>query len=112
VRATLDTVDSYHIGVITTDAYAFNVPDCRQLGALVTATGGADSSANTCEPFGSGRFMTEDDPLEDSFACAARVGVDGSNDERPIAALLAAVGSEHATGCNAGFCGPMRCWWS
>jgi hypothetical protein len=103
VRATLGTVDSYHIGVITTDAYAFNVPDCRQLGALVTATGGADSSANTCEPFGSGRFMTEDDPLEDSFACAARVGVDGSNDERPIAALLAAVGSEHASGCNAGF---------
>jgi hypothetical protein len=31
------------------------------------------------------------------------VGVEGSNDERPIAALLAAVGTEHAAGCNQGF---------
>jgi hypothetical protein len=106
VRATLGTVDSYHIGVVTTDGYAFNAPDCRQLGALVTATGGADSSAAACGPFGSGRFMTEDDPLEDLFACAARVGVEGSNDERPIEALLAAVGSEHAAACNAGFLRP------
>lgn len=103
VRATLDTVDSYHIGVVTTDAYPFNPPDCRQLGALVTATGGADSSSAECGPFGSGRFMTEDDPLEASFACAARVGVEGSNDERPIGALLAAVGAEQAAGCNQGF---------
>jgi hypothetical protein len=106
VRATLDTVDSYHIGVITTDAYGFNDADCQQLGALVTETGGADSSAAACGPFGSGRFMTEDDPFEGDFACAAHVGVEGSNDERPIAALLAAVGSEHAAGCNAGFLRP------
>jgi hypothetical protein len=106
VRATLGTVDSYHIGVVTTDAYAFNDSDCQQLGALVTATGGTDSSAAACGPFGSWRFMTEDDPFEDDFACAARVGVEGSNDERPIAALLAAVGSGHAAGCNAGFLRP------
>jgi hypothetical protein len=106
VRATLDTVDSYHIGVVTTDAYAFNAAECRQLGALVTATGGADSSEAECGPFGSGRFMTEDDPLEDSFACAARVGVEGSNDERPIGALLAALGSEVATQCNDSFLRP------
>jgi hypothetical protein len=103
VRASLETVDSYHIGVVTTDAYPFNPPDCRQLGALVTATGGTDSSASECGPFGSGLFMTEDDPFEADFACAARVGVEGSNDERPIGALLAAVGSEHAMGCNQGF---------
>jgi hypothetical protein len=103
VRATLDTVDSYHIGVVTTDAYPFNAPDCRQPGALVTATGGADSSASECGPFGSGRFMTEDDAFEHDFACAARVGVEGSNDERPIEALLATMGSQHAPGCNAGF---------
>jgi hypothetical protein len=106
VRETLDAVDSYHIGVVTTDAYPFNASDCRQLGALVTATGGTDSSASECGPFGSRRFMTEDDPLEDDFACAARVGIEGSDDERPIGALLAAVGPELAQGCNAGFLRP------
>jgi hypothetical protein len=106
VRESLDAVDSYHIGVVTTDAYPFNQADCQQLGALVTATGGADSSASECGPFGSGRFMTEDDPLEASFACAARVGIEGSDDERPIGALLTAVGSEHRAGCNQGFLRP------
>jgi hypothetical protein len=106
VRESLDAVDSYHIGVVTTDAYPSNAPECRQLGALVTATGGAESSASECGPFGSGRFMTEDDPLEADFACAARVGIEGSDDERPIAALLAAVGPELAQGCNEGFLRP------
>ena len=103
VRASLDAVDSYHIGVVTTDAYPFNDPACQQLGALVTATGGADSSASECGPFGNGRFMTEDDPLEDSFACAARVGIEGSDDERPIGALLGAISPDLAAGCNQGF---------
>jgi hypothetical protein len=47
--------------------------------------------------------MTDDDPFEADFACAALVGVEGSDDERPIGALLAAIGPDHAMGCNQGF---------
>ncbi|HLT38938.1 MAG TPA: hypothetical protein VK034_21790 [Enhygromyxa sp.] len=103
VRATLDQTDSYHLGVVTTDAYQFNDPRCRTLGALVTRTGGAGSSASDCGPFVEGRYMTEADDLEAAFACAGQVGIDGDNDERPIQALELALGEELAAGCNTGF---------
>jgi hypothetical protein len=103
VRGSLDETDSYHIGVITTDAYAFNTLECRELGALVTQTGGLSSSDRTCGPFVEGRYMSESDDLDSAFSCAAQVGVEGSNDERPIAALLAALEPADVTACNAGF---------
>jgi len=104
--ATLDATDSYHLGVVTTDAYAFNEPGCQSLGALVTATGGANASATTCGPFSGGRFMTEAEDLDASFTCAAQVGTDGSIDERPIEAMLEALGPAQAAACNAGFSRP------
>jgi hypothetical protein len=103
VRSTLDSASSYHLGVVTTDAYSFNDPECRTLGALVTETGGAGSSASVCGPFLEGRYMTEADELEAAFACAGQVGIAGDHDERPIQALELALGDELAVGCNAGF---------
>lgn len=103
IRSTLAGATSYHIGVITTDNYQFNDPECRTLGALVTQTGGAGSSDSVCGPFLEGRYMTEADDLEAAFACAGQVGVEGEHDERPIQALELALGDELAAGCNAGF---------
>ena len=101
--ATLDATDSYHVGVVTTDAYAFNEPGCQELGALVTTTGGTWSSNTACGPFSGGPFMTEAEDLAASFTCAAQVGTEGSIDERPIEAMLEALGPNQAAGCNAGF---------
>lgn len=101
--ATLDSADSYHVGVVTTDAYVFNSAECQELGALVASTGGNYSSMSVCGPYSGGTYMTEDEDLSASFACAAQVGIEGSLDERPIEAMLEALGPTHAQGCNAGF---------
>ena len=105
IQAQLPEADSYHVGVVTTNAYEFNANGCTELGALVTQTGGASSSAASCGPFAAGRYMTDGDDLPDVFACAAKVGVDGSTDERPIQAMTVALGPAYAGGggCNEGF---------
>jgi hypothetical protein len=102
----LAEVTDVHIGVVTTDAYAYNGPGCNQLGALVTSTGGAGSSISDCGPYAAGsNFMTLDDDLPTAFACAAAVGTSGSGFEMPMAAMLAAVDGTHGAGpgCNEGF---------
>jgi hypothetical protein len=110
MQAQLADADSYHIGVITSDAYAYNEPQCAVDGALVTQTGGDDASDAVCTPFASGaRWLDEAEPdLAASFACAGQVGTDGDGDERPMATMLAAVGEPlNAPGaCNAGFLRP------
>jgi len=95
----------YHVGVVSTDDSSFNGDGCREIGALVTRTGGDLSSETECGPYIDGTtFMTPRDDLEVSFECAARLGIDGSGIERPMDALRAAL---HPTpglqGCNAGF---------
>jgi hypothetical protein len=96
----LDEVNDYHIGVVTTDAYALNHPDCRQLGALVT-----ESAAGVCGPWAKGRYISLADELESAFTCAADVGPDGDTNERQIEAALRAIGPELAAegACNEGF---------
>lgn len=105
IQAKLPDADSYHVGVVTTNAYAFNTPECQTIGALVTQTGGASSSAGLCGPFSEGRYMTELADLEQGFSCAAQVGIDGPTDERPMQAMQVAIGPAHAGagGCNEGF---------
>lgn len=105
MKATLESVDSYHVGVVTSGAYAGNEPGCQQIGALVTQTAGPDSSAAQCGPYLDGRYMTEDDDLASAFECAARVGTGGDNDEKMMQAALAAISPElNAPGaCNEGF---------
>jgi hypothetical protein len=105
IQTQLADAESYHIGVITTDEYEFN-DGCNEEGALVTATGGSDSSDAVCGPYADGHnYMTENDDLDVTFTCAALVGTDGDGDERPMQTLKAAL-SPNMNGpgdCNEGF---------
>jgi hypothetical protein len=83
-------VDSYHVGVLTSDNYTGNAPGCTTIGDLVTQTAGFDSSNMVCTPFDEGgRFATEQDDLEEKFPCMAQVGTNGSPIEQPVTALIA-----------------------
>jgi len=55
--------------MVTSDAYAFNAAGCTGIGAVVTQTGGVNSSNAVCDPFADGaRYMTENDDLDTDFA--------------------------------------------
>ncbi len=106
IQQTLEGVDSYHVGVVTTDTYSHNIPGCQNLSSLVVETGGFDSSMMACGPYADGdNFMTENDDLATAFSCAAQIGTDGSALERPMQAVVEAV-TEVDGGpgqCNEGF---------
>ncbi|HLT35558.1 MAG TPA: vWA domain-containing protein [Enhygromyxa sp.] len=105
IQTQLEGTDGYHIGVITSDAYIFN-QGCTQEGAMVTATGGANSSQSVCGPYAEGhRYMTEADDLDQKFACAGQVGTGGDGNERPMQTMMAALSPSMngAGGCNEGF---------
>jgi hypothetical protein len=100
----LTTLQSYHVGIVTTDAYAGNSPGCDQLGGLVTSTVMA-----TCGPYIDGHnFMTENDDLLATFPCAAEVGTSGSGIEQPLAAIINALENyiQSPGQCNEGFTTP------
>ena len=106
VQRSQDSLDSVHVGVLTTDAYAPNADGCSSLGDLVTRTGGYNSSTSACEPFEAGhRYMTEADDLAAAFECTAKVGTEGSTSEQPLAAIGSALRDTKLAegGCNAGF---------
>lgn len=96
-----------HLGVITTDAYAFNAAGCTDLGGLVVQTGGLESSQSACGPYAEGfNYMTSADDLPMTFECAARVGTSGSGIELPMQAMQTALGAapyDAPTPCNDGF---------
>jgi hypothetical protein len=101
IEARLVEANDVHVGVVTTDAYVHNEPAaCRGLGHLVTST-----ETEVCGPFAEGAYMTAADDLPAAFDCAARVGIGGSVDERPIDAALAALDPANNApgGCNEGF---------
>jgi hypothetical protein len=107
IQAALDSADSYHVGVVTTDSYDDNANGCTGLGALVTSTGGTASSNSNCLPFSSGaRYLDNTEPdLTSKFSCIAQVGISGSGDEiqaqagyQAVSPALAAPGA-----CNEGF---------
>ncbi len=106
IQQTLEGVDSYHVGVVTTDEYDHNPADCQSLSSVVVQTGGPNSSMAVCGPFMAGaNYMTEDDDLASGFNCAAQVGTDGSGNERAMQAVVeAATSVDGAPGqCNDGF---------
>ncbi len=106
IQTQLADTEGYHIGVVTSDAYIFNDPACIAEGALVTQTGGPDSSNAVCTPFATGmRFMDETDDLNAKFTCAARVGTGGDGNERPMQTLTKALSDALAApgACNEGF---------
>jgi hypothetical protein len=96
----------YHVGIVTTDENPFNRVGCRRIGALTTRTGGEHSSDAVCGPFATGgAFMTVADPLDDAFACTAKVGTEGSGLERPMDALASMLepDTRSIALCNEGF---------
>ncbi len=108
IQSSLEQVDEYQVGVVTTDANSQNtaVPGCNVLGGLVTRTGGSFSSNQVCGPYAAGNnYMTEIDDLGQTFACAAQVGTAGSGIERPMDALVSVVNKVHGGPgqCNEGF---------
>lgn len=102
----LGVATSYHVGVITTDAYEWNVPHCQAIGGLTVRTGGDLSSDDNCGPYASGgSYITVDDDLNQAFSCAAQVGIEGHGIERPMDALVAALADPdgETDACNDGF---------
>lgn len=106
IRERLGSATSYHVGVVTTDAYAWDLPMCQSLGGLTVRTGGMLSSDETCGPFALGRsFMTVEDDLDEAFSCAAQVGIDGAGVERPMDAIAGVLTDPSGINsvCNEGF---------
>ena len=107
IYSTLDDVDDFHVGVVTTDAYRDNAVECRELGALVTSVDAPGPNRTECGPFAEGeRYMTQKDDLAQAFNCAANVGTDGSRDEEPMNAMRRAIAGQSWSWypqCNHGF---------
>ena len=110
IQSRLGHAQSYHIGVVTTEDYQANAAGCRQIGDLITQTGGPASSMSACGPFAGGHsWMGETEPnLAQKFACAGKVGAGGASDERIARAIMNALEpARNAPGaCNAGFSRP------
>ncbi len=105
VRTELDQAEGYNVGVIRTDGNDISCVAGRE-GVLVTRNFAPGSSNDTCTPYASGlRYMTQDDNLESKFECAARVGIGGDGDERPMESLIAALTPPNTDvgECNEGF---------
>jgi len=109
VERTQQSLESIHLGVVTTDAYVGNTgnPDssCLARGGLITTTAGHNSSESQCGPYAEGHnYMTERDDLDVTFPCAAQVGTTGNNVETPLEAVTSAVIDLDQPGlCNDGF---------
>jgi hypothetical protein len=107
IQERLAGAKSYHVGVVSSDAYYANAAGCTDIGDLVTQTGGIESSNAACGPFASGSsYLDESEPdLGSKFACIAQVGSAGSDDERVFRALLDATDPANSApgACNAGF---------
>ncbi len=106
IQDTLADVDEYQVGIISTDMYVYNDPNCRALGSLVVRTGGAYASNSICGPYATGRsYMTEADDLANTFSCAAQLGTDGDTRELPMQALLETLSRQwnDPGECNEGF---------
>lgn len=113
ITSDIKNLESYHIGVISTDENRYNHNDavgdkCATLGGLIVRT--VDHSkypfATNCTPYANGKhFMTNDDDLSDKFQCAANLGDDGSGYERPMDAMRAAFSEDLGKpgACNEGF---------
>ena len=100
----VDEVD-YHLGVITTTEYTYNVDGCTEPGSLISQTGGQDSSNSTCGPFADGgAWVSPDDgDVAESFRCIAGIGLGNGNVELTAQAIIGAITGDGPGGCNAGF---------
>ena len=117
----IEDIEDYRIGVVTTDAYAFNHEGCRNVGDLVTQTPKEKSldfltalqqiftnSSDQIKP--DDVSVCLDDPnkpwlakgdadIEKKFQCLIEVGALGDGNERPLEALR----NSMTASCNKGF---------
>jgi hypothetical protein len=113
MQSALVDVQSYHIGVITSDDYQdggwiddgantvnAQAIECQHLGGLVV-----QAHSGLCKPFADGNnFITENDNLATKFECIANVGEDGDSDEYMGDALINLLQEGQLnTGCDANF---------
>lgn len=118
MQSEIKNLESYHIGVISTDESFYNGPalggPCKELGGLIVRTMPPGDPSNPvqpggfrdCGPYAKGKnFMTNDDDLSEAFDCAAQIGTLGSGNERPMDALFASADKKltEAGKCNEGF---------
>jgi hypothetical protein len=108
IQAQLVHAPSYHIGVVVPDLSKTNPQGKRDIGCLITQTTGAMKSSNkVCSPFSSGGSYIDETEAEmsDKFSCAAKVGIGGADDERPMRAVMNALSPDFnaAGACNEGF---------
>jgi hypothetical protein len=121
-------IDDYHIMVVDTDDTTGNqycetlcgigfLPDCDGVPcdqippatACDSALGGGklkDLNGMQCPVQGDRRFLVQGQPnLGQTFECLARVGINGSGDERPMGAMVSALSPAQLGpgGCNEGF---------
>jgi len=105
MRDELAETDGYNVAVIRTDNNDISCEPNRY-GVFVTRNYTVGSSQATCTPYASDlRYMTQEDDLDVTFECAARVGIGGDGDERPMQALMSALSSPNTDvgDCNEGF---------
>lgn len=103
ILPSLESACSIHFGVITTDKYAHNPPDCQLHGALVRA----DDSDNECmfiEGFPYATLIDIENPM--NLTCPVAVGSNGDGDESPVDAMIGMFKTEVNQGCNGGFLRP------
>ena len=103
---TLD-LETFHLGTMTSDTYDGNPIECSKLGAFVVSTVSEDMAAEKCGPYTDGHtFMTHNDvDLAERLQCAAKPGISGSGNERPMEAMVRAMGNHlnKDGSCNDGF---------
>ena len=76
------------------------------LGAGVINPAGEKASNQVCDVYGGNRYIINGEPdLAGTFECMASVGLSGSQMERPMEAMIAALSNElnQPGGCNDGF---------
>ncbi len=99
----LPSAKSIHVGVVATSRYYSGRPG----GCLVTTTSGPQSTNAACV-VGTPYLDARQPDFASRFACVAKVGSGGDDDEIPMKNLLGALSTENnaPSGCNAGFLRP------
>ncbi|MBX3192134.1 MAG: VWA domain-containing protein [Labilithrix sp.] len=103
IQSRLSGAKSVQVGVIASSAYYGSAPGS----CLIKATSGPESTKATCltdTPW----LDSRDPSFASRFACVAKVGAGGDNDEIPMKNLLGAIDAKNVapSGCNAGFLRP------
>ncbi len=101
IQGSLDSVDSFHVGVLNHGPYEHNIEGCREMGDLVVKSG----LSPACTPFTSGRNYLDETQgdLAAKFECIADVRSGGLTETLGDAAVAAIDRNAGPGDCNEGF---------